>query len=437
MNKEINPDILHLIIPFLEMPDIAHCQLVSKSWNSVVKSPSIWRSISDISDKNIKRLDLFHPWLISKIRQYKPKKILIYDRESLWSPSEIFQIFDELNENLEKLKLFLELEEEDASLLIMKIVKNCPNLICFKTHGKFLSDTNMNYFKDLKFLGNFAIYNDDPGFTGMNLKNFLPLKKLFLRPHNVEFEALMPIIDRSKLELKKLCFDCEIFEQKQLSEVLNKLNCEKIETVMLNYCDKFDEEVLKHVIRFKKLKTFKFSKGISIQRESYLRFLNQLDCQNLVSLNLKECSEIRDDSIFVLAEKAKNLKKLNLSWCAEITSASINEIFMKCNFLKKVHLTGIKQLDRKAFPFINEILDLFNKEVFLKKKMEKKKNFKKPEEYFKEGWNKREISCYRFLKYLDLRSCDLVADEVLMVMKIIFPSLRLVNYYGEEVNFIS
>ena len=436
MNKEINSDILFFIIPFMELPDIIHCQLVSKSWDSVVRSPAIWRSISDVSDKKLKKkFDLFHPWLISKIRKYKPEKILIYDRENLWSPSDIFQIFEQINENLQKLRLFLELEEKDASFLIKQIVKSCPNLKTFKTHGKFLTDSNMSYFNDSKYLTNFGVYNDDPGFTGINLKLLPPLKKLFLRPHNIDFQALMPVVEKSKYEITQIFFDCEIFEQNELLQVLFRFNAENMESIMMNYCDKFDEEVLKCIVRFKQLKKFKFTKGNSIERVGFFSFFKKLNCDKLLSLNLSECSEINDDSVFILSDKAKNLKKLNLSWCTEITSLSIKEIFTKCIYLKKIHLTGIKHLNRTAFPYIDELLDFFKKDVFLQRKKEKKLDVKNLWEYFKEGWDQQKIDSYKFLKFLSVRSCDLVVDEVLVIMKILFPGLKLMNYYGEELSF--
>ena len=108
---------------------------------------------------------------------------------------------------------------------------------------------------------------------------------------------------------------------------------------------------------------------------------------------------------------------------------------MKCIYLKKIHLTGIKHLNRTAFPYIDELLDFFMKDMFLQRKKEKKLDVKKPWEYFKEGWNQQKSDSYKFLKFLSVRSCDLVVDEVLVIMKMLFPGLKLMNYYGEELSF--
>ena len=438
MQKEINPDILFSIFPFLELSDLTKCQIVCKIWNSIILAPALWKTISDKSDKKIPQPDLFHLWLIDKIKRYKPEKLLIYDCGKIWKPKNILEIFSEYNENLTKIKLFFELEESVSNAFLQKIKENCPNLKSFKTHGKFLTDENMIIFQNFGHLTDFGIYNDDSNFMGINLKYLNPLKKLFLRPHNVEFESLMPLIEKSKSHLKKICFDCEIIEKKQLFEILCKLSNQLIETLLMNFCEKFDDEVLVLINRFQNLKKFKFSKGNSIKSEGFDKFFDELDCKNLVSLNLSECSEIENAAILLIANKAKGLKKLNLSWCIDLTSDAISEVFKKCLYLKKIYLTGIKKLNRLAFPVINEMLDYFDKDKFLKNKKEKKienGNFK---DYFK-SMNGNEISkkinYYGYLKYVNVRSCDFVEDEILFILKLIFPYMKLINYYGEDVLF--
>ncbi len=438
MQKEINSDILFSIFPFLELSDLAICQLVCKIWNSIILAPALWRMISDKTDKKIPQHDLFHSWLIDKIKRYKPEKLLIYDCGNIWQPKNIIEIFSEYNENLIKIKLFFELEESVSNTFLQKIKENCPKLKSFKTHGKFLTDKNMMIFQDFEHLTDFGIYNDDSNFMGVNLKSLNPLKKLFLRPHNVEFESLMPLIEKSKSHLKKICFDCEIIEQKQLFEILYKLSNQLIETLLLNFCEKFDDEVLFLINRFRNLKKFKFSKGNSIKSDGFYKFFYELDCKNLVSLNLSECSEIENDCILLIANKAQGLKKLNLAWCIHLTSDAIFEVFKKCLYLKKIYLTGIKKLNKQAFPIINEMLDYFDKEKFLKNKKEKKIENGNFNDYFKRMDEKevsKEINCYGYLKYVNVRSCDFVADEILFILKLKFPYMKLINYYGEDVSF--
>lgn len=435
MEKEINSDILFWIFPFLDLSHLAMCQRVCKRWNEILEKAACWKNISDKSEKIPNHHKSFQLWLINKIKTYKPAKLTIYDSENLWSVPNILQIFSEKNENLKKLQLFFEIEEESVSnQLIEKIIHNCPNLQSFKTCGKFLSDENMISFKELKQLTNFAIFNDDSNFLGIHLKNLGALHKIFLRPHNIEYENLAPLIQNSHLTLKKIGFDCEILEEKQLLSIIEKLNPE-IESLLLTFCEKFEDQVLNSIIKFKKLKKFKFSKGNSLNSEVFSNFFKEINCENLVSLNLSECSELNDESVLLIAKKAKSLKKLNLSWCIEINSFVISEIFQNCHFLEKIYLTGIKKLNRDAFPIINELINVFEKEIFLLDRKNKKIDLKNVEKYFKGSKCnlQNEIPYYKYLKYVNVRSCDFVPDEVLFILKILYPYQKLINYYGEEV----
>lgn len=439
MEREIaiNMDVLFLVFPFLELPDLALCQRVCKKWKEILKTPHFWRTISDKSQKIIKRHKQFQLWTIEKIKKYKPENIIIYDSENLWETFNILEIFAENNENLRKIKLYFDIEEAPSDQLIQSIAKNCPNLKSFKTHGKFLSDINMIHFKQLLNLKEFGIYNDDSNFLGTHLKTLSSLKKLFLRPHNIEYDCLLPVIINSRDSLKKIFFDCEILEDKQLLSILDKLNPEKIENLSMNFCEKFQENILNSIAHFNKLKKFRFSKGNSISPEGFYNFFKNINCKNLLLLNLSECSQIDDDSVILLAKNGHNIMKLNLSWCIEISSLAINEVFRNCLMLKKIYLTGIKKLNREAFPIINELVDVFDKQSFSIDRKNKKINFHNVEKYFKNVQNdiREKINYYRFLKYLNVRSCDFVPDEILFILKLLFPFQKLINYYGEDIDY--
>lgn len=435
MQKSLNSDILFLIFPFLQLNDLALCQLVCKTWNSIILTPILWKSISDKCDKAINNHSLFEFWLIDKIKHYKPVKLIIFDPQILWSPASILSIFSKANENLKKLNIFFEFDENYKNELTSLICKNCPNLKSFKTHGRFLTDHNMIELKNLNHLSEFAIYNDDAFFTGINLKHLPALSKLYLRPHNIDFDCLKPIIVKSKSELKKLCFDCEIFEPKEILDIINMLSPTQIETLLLYFCEELENEVLFSITRFKKLRNFCFSKGILIRNEGFFKFFNNLDCSNLISLNLTECAEIKDDSISIIANKAKKLQKINLSWCVDINSVSIYQLFINCLYLKKINLTGMKKLNAMAFPYLIQLLEIFDKETFLKDKKEGKVNVINKEFYFKGGKFSNDNNCYLFLKSISLRSCDYIPDEILFILKILFPYIKVINYYGEKVMF--
>lgn len=435
MEKTINSDTLFWVFPFLELSHLALCQRVCRQWNEILKKAACWKSISDKSEKIPVHHKSFQIWLINKIKTYKPTKLTIYDSENLWSVANILQIFSERNENLKKLQLFFEIEEESVSNeLIEKIICNCPNLQSFKTCGKFLSDENMIYFKELNYLTVFVIFNDDSNFQGTHLKILRPLNKIFLRPHNIEYESLAPLIQNSQTTLKKIGFDCEILEEKQLLSIIEKVNPE-IESLLLTFCEKFQDQVLNSILKFKKLKKFKFSKGNSLNSGVFSSFFKEMNCENLIFLSLSECSELNDESVSLIAKKAKNLKKLDLSWCIELNSFVISEIFRNCPFLEKISLTGIKKLNADAFPIINELINVFEKEAFLLDRKNKTIDLRNVEKYFKSAISnlRNEIPYYKYLKFVNVRSCDFVADEVLFILKILYPYQKLINYYGEEV----
>lgn len=49
-------------------------------------------------------------------------------------------------------------------------------------------------------------------FEGLYLKEFPEMRKIFLRPHLIEFDNLFPLIKKSQRSLVKLGIDCEYYE---------------------------------------------------------------------------------------------------------------------------------------------------------------------------------------------------------------------------------
>ena len=79
------------------------------------------------------------------------------------------------------------------------------------------------------------------------------------------------------------------------------------------------------------------------------------------------------------------------------------------------------------------LLPFFKKDVFLKDATNRsiKSNI---QEYIKCQVKLNELSRYENLKHLNVTSCDMVPDEVLFIFKIAFPYLKVVNYYGENID---
>ncbi len=84
------------------------------------------------------------------------------------------------------------------------IVKNFPNLQKFKTYGNFINDSNTVHFSKLQKLESFCIMNEDTEYTGINLKNLNPLRKLILTPQYIEFDNLKEIVKKSTKSLEKI-----------------------------------------------------------------------------------------------------------------------------------------------------------------------------------------------------------------------------------------
>lgn len=116
------------------------------------------------------------------------------------------------NENLKKVTLYFDREDFDNKILTQLLCTRCKNIENFKTHGKFFSDSNSKFLmENCKNLRQFSIENDDIGFEGVYLPEFPPLEKIFLRPHNIDFELLIKLIVKSCSILRKLGIDCEYF----------------------------------------------------------------------------------------------------------------------------------------------------------------------------------------------------------------------------------
>jgi hypothetical protein len=76
-----------------------------------------------------------------------------------------------------------------------------------------------------------------------------------------------------------------------------------------------------------------------IVEDVLIAFLNE--CSNLVSINLRSCSELTDGGVQSLCEAKRNLQNLNISKCPQLTSGSIVAIAECCPQLQDLNISSL------------------------------------------------------------------------------------------------
>ena len=272
-------DVFMMILPFLNLIDLSRCEQVNRQMNKFLQSPFVWRNIVDDIERNVEdSFSGFHKWIIKRIKLFKPRRLILYDSLSNWRYDEILEIFSEPNTNLKKLDIRYDCDHEQrADILVSTIVVNCPNLISFKTHGKFLTDSNFTSFRKLTQLEVLCIYIDDAGFKGKNLDLLPPLRKIFLRPHRIKYSRVKGLIEKSAPYIEKIALDCENLAAEEVYNVVSKLNPEKLKKLLLTFCEGMNNDVFGTFQKFRKLQKLKFEKGFQISEQCFFNTFSLLD----------------------------------------------------------------------------------------------------------------------------------------------------------------
>eukprot|EP00795_Rhopilema_esculentum_P000032 gene32-9634_t len=170
------------------------------------------------------------------------------------------------------------------------------------------------------------------------------------------------------------------------------------EVLSISFCDALTDASLDGIKHFKYLKHLQLKKGLNFSREAMLELiknLRYLESPGLGFLGLAECSSLSDQCLRAISESCPNLSVLNLSWCWEVTDDGINFIMDSCHEVTELHLCGLHEL--YGIPFRRVPLEM-------------------PK-----------------LKFLDLRQCNKISDDLLADLANEMKTLTILNYYGDVV----
>ena len=248
----LSQDILYQIFSYLDIKCLLLCSRVNKNWNLILKKDHPFLKIGDDITIKPNQAKNFLNWILNKIKICKPSSISIYDKNLIWRPYYLEEIFAEENFNLREVNIFFESPNNKATFKIMSyLVTNCPNIEIFRTTVKFIDDKSSFLISQLTKLKEFYLENYHIEFKGKFFETFPPLEKIFLRPHNIKFKRLFKFIKNSRNFLKSLSFDCEILEPEQLEEIIEVLEGNIIEELEMSFCEVLTNEIFYKLIKFK------------------------------------------------------------------------------------------------------------------------------------------------------------------------------------------
>ena len=109
---------------------------------------------------------------------------------------------------------------------------------------------------------------------------------------------------------------------------------------------------------------------------------------------MSECQELSDSNLQLIATRLPNLRRLEIAWCFKITDTGLEALTNRCRHLSSLKLIGLKYARCEPL-FLAPLAKLVS---------------------------------------LDLSQTDLVDDAKLLKLKQQRPWLKIINYYGEEIN---
>lgn len=282
-------------------------------------------------------------------------------------------------------------------LMIQTLYELCPNLHKINVEGCEKVDRKcLKYLARCKKLThlNFShcILIDDDGIVF--LAKGLP-KIISINLDGINFltdRAVLGLVETQQEHLEEVELDgAEISD----AGILELSGCRHLRHLGLSFCECLTDTSLNHLKELKNLESLRLRKGSDFTTDGLSRYFREASLSRLQYLNLSECTNIRDDVVLDMVQVCgKQLRELSLSWCWFITDRGLISIVDHCCNLETLDLLGIDKVKGECLARI-------------------------PEEMPK-------------LKFLDLRQCNQIVDNLIMDMVRQKPDLKVYNYYGEE-----
>ena len=414
------PDELILkIFGYLDHSELSNCLRVCHKWYRLANDDSLWHEVSISWSKFVQNDQL----LFSIVHQHPNLSSLVVARNynsrfssdlKLLDFTEVWRRF----ENLTRLTFYN--CPQQAFYFIPDILSVCQRtLTCLCCEGSTLggkefqllfSNPSVQY-RELNIahcsgVGDLAIFQAQHISTCLEKLQVLNLDGV----GTVErlTDAGMILLLSACPLLKSLTCDGEQMTDES-SECIQKLS--RLEHLSISFCTELTDKSLKCFSKLKNLTSLYLRKGNEFTNhgfellfgglcsESSLRHYSTQKASavgigKLTKLCLVECRQLVDSGLISLAQRFPRLVHLDLSWCWYLSDIGLEAVAQHCHRIETLKLVGLKKA--MCVPVLSDSLPR--------------------------------------LRYLDLEQTDLVDDEELRKLKETKPWIKIVDYYGEQVD---
>jgi len=166
-------------------------------------------------------------------------------------------------------------------------------------------------------------------------------------------ECVNRFIDLRGQKIKQLWIDGESLSDESFE---NFEKMENLELLSISFSDNMGARGLSSISRLAKLEWLKLRRGADLEPVDFVQAFSLGKLENLIHLDLSECSKIDDAGIISVAKHCPNLGTLCLNWCWEITDIGLACIVNKCKYLINLNLCGVVRLLGDFLPNINQLL---------------------------------------------------------------------------------
>ena len=203
--------------------------------------------------------------------------------------------------------------------------------------------------------------------------------------------------------LKSLACDGEAMTDESSKHIQN---LSRLEHLSISFCTELTDKSLECFSKLKDLTSLHLRKGEEFTNQGFERLFDSL-CSHgslhrgtgqsvgrLRKLCLTECKLLRDSGLIKLTQSFPLLLHLDLSWCWNLSDIGLEAVASHCRDIETLKLVGLK--NAMCVPVLSASLPR--------------------------------------LRYLDLEQTDLVDDDELKRLKQTKPWIKIVDYFGEEVD---
>ena len=422
------PDELILnIFGYLEQSELRHCLCVCRVWYRLGRDDSLWQEITT----NWYQLLLHHDGLLSSIENQHPNLhslvVALNNSRSAQLPPMTEMNLDVWTSFNKLAKLtFNECPVQFFNTVIPHILRAChKTLTSFSCEGStdlkseqfqlLFSDPSVQYrelnLAHCELIGDLAIIEAQHNtrlsvclekLEVLNLDGVGTLERLT--------DAGMIILLTACPLLESLVCDGESMTDES-SKYIQKLT--RLKHLSISFCTELTDKSLECFSKLRSLTSLYLRKGNEFTNQGFELLFDNLcsteqnsssgdrdggrskfETGKLRKLCLIECKLLRDSGLIKLAQRFPCLVHLDLSWCWNLSDIGLEAVAHHGRLIETLKFVGLK--NAMCVPVLSTSLPR--------------------------------------LRYLDLEQTDLVDDEALRKLKETKPWVKIINYYGDEVD---